>query len=124
MVHEETFIVSKENGVRPAGDQDKCFYCKQLIGDQHKEDCVLRKRTVVVRTVIDHVVSYPVSFDADTINFCRNKSSSCQNNILSELEELEERLGDGCLCGRVSSLYLREATTDDEERDLYKMEGV
>lgn len=119
MIHPETFIV-KEDAIRPAGLQDRCFYCNQLLGTEHKSDCVIRERTIVIRATIEYVVDIPEDWDRDQVEFHRNEGSWCSSNFINEMKTLEERIG--CLCSLTDFEYIREATEEDEERCGYKGE--
>ena len=99
--------------VRPAGKPDECFYCGAKIGEQHKPNCVIRKKTIVSRLTIDFVDSVPENWDKDVIDFHYNDSSWCASNILNRLEE---RSNFRCLCDVASFEYLRDATEEDEEK--------
>lgn len=111
MDHPETHTVTLDNGPRPAGKPDRCFYCNQCIGELHTETCVLRNRTVVVRAVVEYVVRVPSSWSVEDILFHRNDSSWCKSNLISELERID---GSVCLCGSVLFEFVREATVEDE----------
>ncbi len=104
--------------VRPAKPDGTCFYCGQSIGQQHAEKCVCRRKTVVVRISVEHVVKVPEDWDQHMIEFNHNESSSCFDNRISELSDLIERLDAsdaGCSCNlKVQSEFVREATEDDE----------
>jgi hypothetical protein len=92
-------------------------YCQARLGEQHRENCVSRKRTVVIATTIEYVVPMPEHWTADSIEFHRNESSMCANVVKRELAALfehVERTG-GCLCDRVEVKYVREATAEDED---------
>ena len=101
-----------EYSVRPAGKPDECYYCGVKIGEQHKPNCVIRKKTIVTRLTIDFVDSVPENWDKDVIDFHYNDSSWCASNIL---DKLEERNNFRCLCDVASFEYLRDATEEDEE---------
>jgi len=70
---------------------------------------VCRKRTVVIRYTIEVTTDVPESWTPEDIEFHRNESSWCANNIVAELEAAY------CLCNRTTAQYLREATPEDEE---------
>ena len=53
-------IPNTDNGVRPAGDPNKCFYCSEPKGSQHKNDCVVLTRTIVVKLSVEYVVETPI----------------------------------------------------------------
>lgn len=106
----------EDNGIRPAGQPDRCFYCDQPKGAQHREGCVIRKRTVVVRFSIDLVLDVPEDWETSNIEFKYNEGAWCANNIANELIRTVERIGDnGCLCDSLSAEFVREATGDDEK---------
>ncbi len=100
---------------RPAGRKGECFYCGALLGDQHRDKCVIRSRTVVVRTVVEHVIDVPEEWDKSIIEF--TEGSSCSDNIIDGLASLKERLdkNGSCTCGLISRKFLREATEGDED---------
>ncbi len=100
--------------VRPAGKPDKCFYCNEKLGDEHKLDCVIRRKTVVIDITIRMVRPVVDDMDKETIEFYLNDSGFCIDNILiGELEDLSERMG--CLCAVSESRFVREATPEDEK---------
>lgn len=102
-----------EYSVRPAGKPDECFYCEAKVGEQHKPNCVIRKKTIVTRLTIDFVDSVPENWDKDVIDFHYNDSSWCASNILNRLEERDNFR---CLCDVASFEYLRDASEKDEEK--------
>jgi len=112
MERTETHIVTKENGPRPAGPPDCCFYCSRLIGREHAEDCVLRIKTVMVRATTEYPVVVPSHWSKDDIEFHRNEGSWCSSNMIGELQEVFDA-GD-CLCLRTKFEYLGDA---DEHND-------
>lgn len=105
---ETTFLVT-EKAMRPASDKRRCFYCKQEIGVPHNSDCVLIKKRVKLRTVIEYEDEVPADWGDDMINFHRNESSWCANNLLSHLERVAEK--GGCLCGMQTTTYI-ETTSE------------
>lgn len=107
-----TWTVTKENGPRPAGHPDECFYCQQPIGSQHKPDCVLRERTVVVRLTVEYPIRIPEFWTTEDLEFHRNEGTWCSNNLVDDIEKLR------CVCGQSEFKYVREATADDD--DLFK----
>ena len=114
----ENWLVTPENGPRPAGPPDRCFYCGAAIGSQHAESCVIRKRTVVVRATVEYVVTVPEDWDAHMIEFHRNDGSWCAGNGLSEIGRLAEYLdrddAPECGCSLATWEYVREASPEDE----------
>ena len=122
MLHPETHLVTAENGPRPAGKPDRCFYCSQPLGSQHAPKCVCRERTVVVRAVIEYVIEVPESWTAEQIEFQRNDGSWCATNLIGELREIHE--AGACLCPITSFEYLREATAEEDAASPYASEYV
>lgn len=115
MIHEETWIVTSE-ACRPARPDGCCFYCSVPVGGEHAEDCVLRRRTVVVESTIRWVTDVPEDWDAHDVEFYLNESSSCADNIVRRLfARLNDSSTGPCYCGRIDSVYIGEATEEDEE---------
>lgn len=106
--------VVKPDDVRPARPDGTCFYCRASLGEEHKSDCVLREKTVVVDVTMRLVRRVPEHWDVSNIEYELNESSWCADNIVSEIKSVitEER----CLCDRFSAKFIREATEEDEGR--------
>ena len=102
-----------EYGIRPYGKNDACFYCKAKVGEQHKEECVIRERTVNVDFVIHAVMSVPETWDEDQINWHYNEGTWCASNLLRILANRDD--DDRCLCSITEAKYIGEATQEDEE---------
>ena len=109
----ETHTVIREHEA-PAGKPGECFYCGSGIGSEHQPECVCRKRSVVLRVVVEYAVLVPESWTPEQIEFHRNESSWCASNFLAELGQIN----DGCPCPFHKTTYLREATEEDEEKQL------
>jgi hypothetical protein len=88
----------------------------------HRMGCVIRCRTVVVRTIVEHTIDVPEDWEQSIIEF--TEGSSCSDGLISKLEELVERLDDGCTCGMVTVEYVREATAEDEYRSKLHVEKL
>src|SRR5215813_8134156 len=114
MIHPESFKVTKENGPRPTGLPDKCFYCGRSTGQDHEESCACRQRTVILRFSVE-ILTVVGAGDAYTSQFITerfNNSTWCKSNALPLIERASE---DDCLCGIASCVYEREATEEDEK---------
>lgn len=120
MNHPETHLVTASHGPRPAGRPDRCFYCGQMVGREHKLDCVMRERTVVIEVTLQVPIAVPESWDAGAIEFRYGDSSWCADNLIDLLENCT---GKHCLCGYFESRFLREATAGDEQRMQTVIEG-
>lgn len=113
MIHTESYKVTKEHGVRPAGPQDKCFYCGKPIGSEHKENCVMRERTVKLRVTFDIIKAVPESWDKKTIeSHYGGKWSYCMTNLA---DIIGEGSAYGCMCDwHVRTELIDEATEQEE----------
>ncbi len=112
-------IVTTENGPRPAGKSDECFYCGEKVGAVHSDHCIIPRRFVVIREIIERVVSVPKSWEPYDIDFQRNDGSWCADNIVDELRTLVDAAPDNTcsLCPMYEAEYVREATPEDLERN-------
>lgn len=106
-----------EDGVRPAGRPDRCFYCGVVKGAEHTKDCVIPQRTVVLRCTIEFVKEVPVFSDKDYLHFFFNEGTHCSDNELREIIEQAECAPENTCntCWRSEFKYVREATEQDEE---------
>jgi hypothetical protein len=96
-----------------------CFWCKIAVGEEHAPECVRRNRTVVVEARFTMVMRFPEGWDRERIEFQLNGSSSCADNVFTELARIRGLLEatDGCLCNAFEGKYLREA--DETDEDVY-----
>ena len=94
-------VVENDDGIRPAGPPDACFYCGQPVGSPHNRTCVVVTRRVRVRYSFDIEIDVPYFWTADNIDFHRNKSSWCADNALADIEAHQAALeqAGNCLCG-------------------------
>lgn len=105
-------VTSKDSA--PAGLPDECFWCKEKIGKEHKPECVVRQRTVVIKIEWELVYKVPESWTEEDINFHLNESSWCSNNLARQIAKMEEDQDvDFCVFGGMD--YVREATKGDEK---------
>ena len=120
-----------DNGIRPAGRPDECFYCNARVGSKHAHDCVVVTRRVEVRVratlpsgdVFEGTwqLDTPYFWDAAQVEFHHNESSWCASNLLDECDkgtvawdagdpwsDLEALHGGGdCLCQRLDFTFQR-----------------
>lgn len=96
VVAEWPLVAPNDDGIRPAGRPDECFYCRRRVGEEHKRDCVMVTKLVeyaVVATVGDQrfearwVKDVPYGWDADMCNFHKNEGSWCADNFLDERDK-------------------------------------
>ena len=45
----------KDDGIRPAGSPDECFYCCQKVGQLHKLDCVIVEKLIEMRVLVSRI---------------------------------------------------------------------
>ena len=109
-------VLIDDDGIRPAGQPDECFYCGQKVGQPHKLDCVILTRKVKIRYSYEIEIEVPHSWDKDTIEFHRNDSSWCAHNSLEELEEFGDK-DNGCLCSYFSAEVLEIPDTAPYRRN-------
>ena len=95
-----------------------CLYCKQPVPN-HKEDCVVIERVVILKYTVTYAQQVPRSWTEDDINFKYQGSSNCTgHNELSFLyEKILEKEPEGfCnLCQRTHVEYVREASEEDKD---------
>lgn len=97
------FKVTRE-AMRPASEKEQCFYCGQKIGENHKDDCVLINKKVMVRMIVEYEIEVPNHWNEENVLFHRNEGSWCSDNAINELEELSQ--GGQCLCGKTKFEYI------------------
>ena len=114
MFLEHTRQVTPDNGPRPAGKSDECFYCLMPLGADHAADCVCRRRTIVVQAVVEYVMAIPDHWSADRFEEHYNEGTWCAMNLAPLLDI--DRKGQ-CPCDLVTMHYLREANDEEEPRE-------
>lgn len=93
-------VLANDDGIRPAGNPDECFYCQQKVGTPHKETCVCVNKKVKIRAIVEYEVEVPFCWDKEDIEFHRNEGSWCASNLIDELSNIDhEGEDDICLCG-------------------------
>jgi hypothetical protein len=128
-------VHKRDDGIRPAGSPTKCFYCDQRVGKLHATDCVIVTKLVELRVRVsipqqrflsgrwqDRV---PHFWTANDIEFHKNESSWCADNLLrpqhraqvfweagsedgwSVLEAFKAANPDGCLCNILRFEFVR-----------------
>lgn len=115
MFLEHTRYVTAKRGPRPAGSQDRCFYCHEMIGSKHKTDCVLRKKVVMLQVQVTIPVVVPSCWGEDEVDFHRNESTWCASSIVREFVSYSEATQDNapCLCNSFEARCLGDASPDD-----------
>lgn len=111
----ETLTV-RAGDARPLGKPDECFYCQAPMGAEHRPECVIPSKLVVVRLTIDTLVSVPISHERDTIEAAYGgELSYCADNTLERLGAwAANKEKPDCACGAVVSAELRGDATDED----------
>lgn len=110
-----------QTSTRPAGSPEHCFYCGEPIGTQHKLDCVIRSKTVVVDFTVRVVLDVPEIWDEGGINHHYNDSSWCADSLLQYIQnrhrqfELRANGKNSCLCNLATAKFVRDANEQDEK---------
>lgn len=68
-------VLLNDNGIRLAGKPDECFYCHSKVGEPHKRDCVVIRKRVKMRFIVEIETDEPHSWTKDDIEFHYNNSS-------------------------------------------------
>ncbi len=97
-------VVPNDDGIRPAGSPDRCFYCNAGMGEPHGRECAVVTKRVRVRYSFEIEIEVPHHWDEQMVLFHRNDSSWCADNALAELEAITN--GDDCLCNAFQCEYI------------------
>jgi hypothetical protein len=97
-------VLPRDDGIRPAGPQDACFYCDRKIGEEHTRDCSTILKIVRLRYIYEVDVEVPYQWTRENIEFHRNMGTWCSDNSLDELEA--EKVKAGCLCSRHTAEFM------------------
>lgn len=103
-----------KRAINSAYNTQVCFDCGAKAGEEHKQDCIIRERTVKIRMTLEFVDDVPEYWSKDTINFKYNDSSWCASSIIDKLQYRDENVR--CLCDCAKFEYIGEATEEDEEK--------
>lgn len=98
-------VLPNDNGIRPAGKPDECFYCRAKIGDLHWSECVMMVKKVkyLVResgesrswddltgeVVGEFVRDDPYHWTPHDCEFHKNGSTWCANNAVDYIKWLD-----------------------------------
>ena len=100
-------VVENDDGIRPAGKPDECFYCQRKIGEDHQRNCVVVNKKVKVRWSFDVVIEVPHNWTAENVEFHYGESSWCASNAIAELQkQFPGEDGTPCPCSVFDCTYL------------------
>ena len=103
----EDFIVT-EKETKGVEGLDKCFYCRQPIGECHSETCAYLNKQVKVRMTVDYHIEIPAHWNEKDVEFYRNSNAWCWENSIDELLDIAHRQDGPCLCQLIKYQYLGE----------------
>jgi len=106
----------KDDGIRPAGKPDECFFCNQKVGNRHKSDCVVVNKRVKIKYEFIIEVDLPHFWEKENFEFHRNEGTWCSGNSLGEIEQYLES-EDSCGCDVMKATYL-EVTDNTPKRKI------
>lgn len=95
----QTFeITENDDGIRPAGKPDECFYCHQGVGEKHKDGCVITWRDKEVNLVakVRFTESVPEHWTEQDILFRYNESTWCAGNLFDRFDQELSSASCGC----------------------------
>jgi hypothetical protein len=85
-------VTANDDGIRPAGKPDECFYCRRKVGEKHKPTCAMVTVVNFYEVYLDglHVGVWstkdPASWDLRMQHFHKNEGSWCSNNMRKQGE--------------------------------------
>lgn len=103
-------VVTNDDGIRPAGAPDACFYCAKKVGAHHAQDCVVVTKTLRLKADIEVFGAFewdekvPFYWDDARVIFRYNLGTWCAGNVMrkmshAQLDALETaHPGNTCLC--------------------------
>lgn len=114
-------VLDDDDGIRPAGPPDECFYCRAKVGFPHGRECVVVTKLVrydvysaATDARVGSLAQYePYSHDVELCLFMLNDGSSCTDNVVPDIEWTDgatkdrilaltkEREEYGCICGEL-----------------------
>ncbi|TXH51025.1 MAG: hypothetical protein E6Q97_19265 [Desulfurellales bacterium] len=97
MTHAMPTVLVDDDGIRPAGKPDECFYCQRKVGEQHQPDCVIVTKRVRIRYSFTIEETVPHHWTKEQIEFHRNYSTWCADNAIDRISEVANE--HGCSCG-------------------------
>jgi hypothetical protein len=122
-------LTVNDNGVRPAGKPDECFYCHEKVGN-HKNDCVCVEKAIIIELKVKLIVTVPNYWNTSNIEFKYNGSSHCLGNEIKQLFQENEKIESECFtCHRSSVEFIGDASIEDIKRlsnsdELHKRVGL
>ena len=118
-------VLPNDNGIRPAGPPDECFYCQRKVGQAHGMRCVVVEKRVRYEVRLTEGRNAKVgTFERNDPHFwtpddCqhhKNESSWCKSNALDHIDwcvdnpqqlfaAFTEESGASCACGWLTFVF-------------------
>lgn len=102
MIRETYPVRENDDGIRPAGKPDECFYCHRKVGQIHNiETCQVVRKTALVRYSIEVEFEREIPWYETKEGFEAhlNEGSWCASNALQEIQDALDKAQD-CLCNQ------------------------
>lgn len=87
MQNNEILVLVNDDGIRPAGRQDECFYCNQKVGMPHSCDCVCLLHKARVKIEIESDL-WVWGHNTSSIQYQLDYKHYAQTTVLKQLLEL------------------------------------
>ncbi len=98
-------VLPNDEGIRPAGKQDRCFYCHNKIGELHGIECVTVEKKVKYEVYLqerpennspEKLVGHftrndPFFWSSYDCDFHKNESSWCASNAVDDIEWIDPK---------------------------------
>ncbi len=85
-----TFMIeATDDGIRPAGEPDQCFYCGHRVGELHSVGCVITwsHKKVKLVALVTFEEEVPEHWTAEDILFRYNESTWCAGNLWARFDD-------------------------------------
>lgn len=89
-------VLPDDDGIRPAGQHDQCFYCRAKVGQPHSERCVTVTAHVLYGVYVNEKrvgslkMYEPCCWGVDDLEWARNDGTWCASNAIDEIEWTDE----------------------------------
>lgn len=110
-------VTLDDDGIRPAGKPDQCFYCGSNVGQAHRRDCVTVEKRVRVRYVFEFDTTMPYGWTAENFLFHRNDGTWCADNAF---DEIQSAAGNDCMCAMFTAMFTAEFVGVVDETPLVR----
>jgi len=115
-------VALNDDGIRPAGRDDQCFYCHQMVGQPHGRECVIVEKLVKLRYIFEVELKVPHHWTQEDIEFHRNESNWCASNAIDDIQTLSGG-EDGCPC-RMFTCEFVAVVDETPTRDLMSEDAL